>query len=62
MLATLPEGSYTIAGPAQENGESTGRTAGTALLTHDIPAGPVLVSPAEGATVPVSGVVASWRR
>jgi hypothetical protein len=61
MLAKLPEGNYTIAGPGQENGESTGRTSGTALLTHDIPAGPKLVSPAEGATVPVRGVVARWR-
>jgi len=61
MLAKLPEGNYTIAGPGQENGRSTGRTSGTALLTHDIPAGPKLVSPAEGATVPVRGVVARWK-
>jgi hypothetical protein len=61
MLAKLPEGDYTISGPAQENGKSLGRTAGTALLTHDIPAGPKLVSPAEGATVPVRGLVARWQ-
>ena len=61
MLAKLPEGSYTISGPAQENGTSPGRTVGTALLTHDIPAGPKLVSPAEAATVPVRGVVARWQ-
>ena len=61
MLAKLPEGSYTISGPAQENGKSPGRTSGTALLTHDIPAGPKLVSPAEGATVPARGVVARWQ-
>jgi hypothetical protein len=61
MLARLPEGNYTISGPAQENGKSPGRTSGTALLTHDIPAGPKLVSPADGATVPVRGVVARWR-
>jgi hypothetical protein len=61
MLAKLPEGNYTIAGPAQENGKSAGRTSGTAWLTHDIPAGPTLVSPAEGATVPVRGVVARWK-
>ena len=60
MLATLPEGNYTIAGPAQENGRSAGRTSGTAWLTHDIPAGPKLISPREGATVPVRGVVARW--
>jgi hypothetical protein len=61
MLAKLPEGHYTIAGPAQENGKSLGRTSGTALLTHDIPAGPKLVSPTEGATVPVQDVVTRWR-
>jgi hypothetical protein len=61
MLAKLPEGNYTIAGPARENGKSPGRTVGTAWLTHDIPAGPRLVSPAEGATVPVRGVVARWK-
>ena len=61
MLANLPEGDYTIAGPGQENGQSTGRTAGTAWLTHDIPAGPTLVAPAEGASVPLNGVVARWK-
>jgi hypothetical protein len=61
MLAKLPEGKYKIAGPAQENGKSPGRTSGTAWLTHDIPAGPELVAPAEGATVPVRDVVAQWR-
>ncbi|MGH2917290.1 MAG: hypothetical protein ACRDLS_01630 [Solirubrobacteraceae bacterium] len=60
MLAKLPAGNYRIAGPAQENGKRAGRTAGTAWLTHDIPAGPRLVSPAEGATVPTRGVVADW--
>ena len=46
MLAKLPEGHYTIEGPAMENGVSKGRTAGTAwLATHDIPAGPKLVAP-----------------
>jgi hypothetical protein len=61
MLAKLPEGNYTIAGPGQENGTSTGQTSGTAWLTHDIPAGPKLVSPREGARVPVRGIVARWR-
>jgi hypothetical protein len=60
MLAKLPEGRYTIAGPGQENGTGTGRTSGTAWLTHDIPAGPKLLSPAEGARVPTRGVVARW--
>jgi hypothetical protein len=61
MLAKLPEGNYTIAGPGQENGTGTGQTSGTAWLTHNIPAGPKLVSPREGARVPVRGVVARWR-
>ena len=60
MLAKLPEGRYTFSGPGQENGEATGPTVGKALLTHDIPRGPRLVSPAEGATVPTHGVVADW--
>jgi len=61
MLAKLPEGNYTIAGPSQENGKSAGRTSGVALLTHDIPAGPKLVSPKDGAAVPVRGVMARWQ-
>ncbi|MGI8480164.1 MAG: hypothetical protein ACR2M2_09995 [Gaiellaceae bacterium] len=61
MLAKLPEGNYTIARPSQENGKSAGRTSGTALLTHDIPAGPMLVAPVEGAKVPTHGVVARWK-
>ena len=60
MLAKLPEGNYTISGPAQENGESLGRTEGVALLTHVIPAGPALLTPAAGATVPTTGLVVSW--
>jgi hypothetical protein len=60
MLAKLPAGNYTIEGPAQENDENLGRTEGVALLTHVIPAGPVLLSPAEGATVPTTGLVARW--
>jgi hypothetical protein len=61
MLAKLPAGKYTIAGPAMENGTSAGQTSGTAWLTHDIPAGPKLISPRKGATVPVRGVVARWK-
>ena len=60
MLAKLPEGRYRIAGAAQENGKRVGPVAGTAWLTHDIPEGPRLASPAEGATVPTRGVVADW--
>ncbi|HYY83053.1 MAG TPA: hypothetical protein VE686_00975 [Beijerinckiaceae bacterium] len=60
MLAKLPEGRYRVAGAAQENGERLGRTSGRAWLTHDIPRGPRLISPAEGATVPADDVVADW--
>jgi len=60
MLERLPAGNYRIAGPSMENGESSGRTEGTAWLTHTIPAGPALLTPAAGATVPTTGVVASW--
>jgi hypothetical protein len=60
MLAKLPAGKYTIAGPAQENARSMGETSGVAWLTHDIPRGPKLISPVEDATVPVRGVVAEW--
>jgi hypothetical protein len=61
MLAKLPEGNYTISGPAQENGVAMGQTSGTALLTHDIPRGPKLVAPAENARVRTAGQVAKWR-
>lgn len=56
MLMSLPEGEYTIEGPTVEGGW----TSGIALLTHDIPAGAVLVTPAAGATVPTEGLVMSW--
>jgi hypothetical protein len=57
MLAKLPEGYYTIAGPAIDNGQ----TSGSAWLTHNIPAGPVLLSPAEGVVVSASeDLVVSW--
>jgi len=60
MLARLPEGEYTIEGPAIEDGVMVGRTQGTALLTHVIPAGPVLVAPAEGAVVPAGPLQVRW--
>jgi hypothetical protein len=61
MLDKLPEGKYTFRGSAIENGEEMGTTIGTALLTHDIPRGPPLVSPAEDAEVPVDDVVFKWK-
>ena len=56
VLAVLPEGLYTIEGKAVEGG----RTIGTALLTHNIPAGPILLFPPEGATVLPINLVVSW--
>jgi hypothetical protein len=56
VLAMLPEGDYVIEGPTVGGG----RTSGTALLTHTIPAGPELLEPAEGATVQATNLVVSW--
>ena len=53
LLKTLPEGKYMFTGSAIEAGEKKGKTIGTAWLTHNIPEGPVLLSPAEDAVVPV---------
>lgn len=60
MLDMLPEGKYMIKGLAMENAKSEGRTVGTAWLTHNIPGGPVLLTPVEGATVPAADLVVSW--
>lgn len=56
VLALLPEGEYTISGPTPDGGQTTG----TALLTHDIPAGAVLLNPPAGATVSPNGLVMRW--
>jgi|CXWL01.1.fsa_nt_gi hypothetical protein len=56
LLMSLPEGEYKIEGPTADGGW----TSGIALLTHDIPAGAVLLSPAAGATVPPNNLVVSW--
>jgi hypothetical protein len=47
VLETLPEGQYTFRGTSVELGEFNGTTIGTAILTHDIPRGPELLTPAE---------------
>ena len=60
LLQTLPEGDYVISGKAMEEGESAGKISGTAWLTHVIPAGPQLLTPAQGSTVPTNGLIASW--
>lgn len=58
LLSTLPEGNYKISGTVA--GSDDGITSGTALLTHNIPRGPVLLSPPEGARVPVADLVMRW--
>jgi hypothetical protein len=61
VLAFLPEGEYEFRGSGMELGEKTGATVGTALLTHDIPEGPELLSPEEDAEVPEDeDLVVSW--
>jgi hypothetical protein len=60
LLETLPEGDYKFKGSGIEVGEKTGKTIGTAWLTHDIPAGPELLSPAEDAVVPAEALLMKW--
>lgn len=61
VLETLPEGNYVFKGSAIENGERQGKTIGTAWLTHDIPEGPALLTPTEGAEVPEDeDLLVSW--
>lgn len=61
VLAILPEGYYTIRGPAIEAGEEKGQTMGVAWLTHNIPAGPVLLTPEEGAVISADeNLFVSW--
>jgi Fibronectin type III domain len=55
--ALFPEGRYSFVGTTVE-GE---RLVGRARLTHDIPHGPEIVSPADGAAVAPENVVASWK-
>jgi hypothetical protein len=58
FLQRWPAGDYRLVGEGL-NGE---QLVGTATFTHDIPAGPVLVSPAEGAIVdPRGNLVVQWQ-
>jgi hypothetical protein len=52
----FPEGRYRFAGTTIEGD----RLVGKARLSHDIPKGPTITSPADGSTVPAGSVVASW--
>jgi hypothetical protein len=54
----FPEGVYRFAGHTIEGT----RLVGTAKLSHDIPRGPRIVAPAEGALIDRNHAVASWRR
>lgn len=52
----FPEGKYKFSGKTIEGR----RLLGKAKLSHDIPDGPKITSPTEGAAVPRDGAVASW--
>jgi hypothetical protein len=58
VIERLDEGIYTAAGDMVDDGISTA----LATFSHDIPAGPVLVTPADGATgVDPSNVTVTWQ-
>jgi hypothetical protein len=52
----FPEGRYSFSGTTV----TAARVVGRATLTHDIPDGPEITAPTEGATVPREGLVARW--
>lgn len=57
LLGMVPEGQYTLEGISSDGGT----TRGVAWLTHTIPAGPVLLTPAEGAVVSAAeDLFVSW--
>ena len=56
FLVLFPEGEYEFQGLTVE-GDSL---VGTATLTHDIPCGPIIVSPAEGDTVDPNNTKIEW--
>ena len=55
--ARFPEGTYTFAGETIEGK----KLVGTATLSHDIPEGPDITAPDDGASVSRRGVVARWK-
>lgn len=59
-LAKMPPGNYVMKGARMESGKSLGDVTGTAQLTHTIPAGPELLSPANEATVGIEDVTMKW--
>lgn len=60
LLEDLPAGEYTFRARGMINGEGSGEAVGKAWLTHDIPAGPELLAPPNGATVPVGELLMRW--
>jgi hypothetical protein len=60
LLEDIPAGRYTFRGRTMIDGETSGETVGTAWLSHDIPAGPVLQWPAPGAVVSAEDLVVRW--
>jgi hypothetical protein len=56
FLALFSEGEYRFSGTTVEGARLTG----TATLSHDIPAGPVIVSPEDGAVVSPDALVVEW--
>jgi hypothetical protein len=57
VLARLEEGDYTFTGAIVDEGDSSAST----RLTHDIPAGPVILTPVDGSRVVLpADVIVSW--
>ncbi len=56
LLARFPEGTYSFEGQSIDGVEMTG----AARLTHDIPKGPRILSPAEGEVVDPNDTVIRW--
>ncbi|MEO6463873.1 MAG: hypothetical protein ABIP29_12440 [Candidatus Eisenbacteria bacterium] len=60
LLADMPAGEYTYRARKMTAGEGLIEAVGTALLSHDIPAGPVLLSPAPGEVIPSTETIFRW--
>src|ERR687898_427598 len=56
LLRMFPEGRYRLVGETTDGSEMIG----LARLTHDIPAGPTVVTPEEGAVTPVDDTLIDW--
>ncbi len=55
-LEHFPEGQYEVRGRTWDGNELQG----FATVTHDVPLGPVITHPADGAVVPPTGLVVTW--